>query len=177
MKPMTPHSPASHQPLEYTGGPDTRAFRNAMGGFATGVTVVTTMAGPIPVGVTANSFTSVSLDPPLVLVCLGKSLGCIDAFSEAEHFAINVLREDQRSLSARFATKGIDRFKDTDWDRSQTNNPMIRNALANIDCAKHAQMDYGDHTIFIGEVLHATYHPGHDPLLYFGGKYRHLHQS
>lgn len=171
---MTKEMPSRDEVFEYSRGADPRAFRDAMGGFATGVTVVTTMIDQTPVGVTANSFTSVSLDPPLVLVCLGRSLGCVDAFAQAEHFAINVLNTDQRTLSARFATRGIDRFENTTWDVSETNIPMIKNALANIECSKHSQMDYGDHTIFIGEVLRAKCDPKHEPLLYYGGEYRRL---
>lgn len=156
---------------------DARDYRNAMGGFATGVTVVTTMSSDTPIGVTANSFTSVSLSPPLILICLGKSLGCVDAFLKAKHFAINVLEKDQEALSTRFATKGIDRFQDTDWHASSLHNPIIESALANIECAKHAELDYGDHTIFIGEVLRVQYAIDGDPLLYFGGEYRQLRAS
>jgi len=156
---------------------DPRAFRNAMGEFATGVTVVTTMAEDTPVGVTANSFTSVSLSPPLVLICLGKSLGCVDAFANNPHFAINVLEKDQAALSMRFATKGIDRFRETEWTPAKTGSPLISSALANIECAKYAELDYGDHTIFIGKVLGVRHAPGGDPLLYFGGEYRELRAS
>lgn len=153
---------------------DTSAFRAAAGRFATGVTIVTTMSETVPIGVTANSFTSVSLDPPLILVCLGKALGCVDAFSDTEHFAVNVLRSAQRDTSVRFATKGIDRFNGTDWNMSETNTPLLDDALARIECLKHSQMDYGDHTIFIGRVLSCTYDPAEEPLLYFGGEYRSL---
>lgn len=174
---MAQHQSSQDAVFKYARGADPRAFRNAMGGFATGVTVVTTMSGDTPVGVTANSFTSVSLDPALVLVCLGKSLGCLEAFSAEDLFAINVLRTDQRALSARFATKGVDRFAGTDWGLSPSRLPLISQALANIECSKYAQLDYGDHMIFIGEVLHATCDPRHDPLLYFGGEYRRLHEA
>lgn len=174
---MSQITPGSMKVIEPGQDLDLRAFRNAMGGFATGVTVVTTMAGKTPVGVTANSFTSVSLDPPLVLICLGKSLGCVDAFLNAQHFAINVLRKDQEALSTRFATKGIDRFQDTDWQASPLRNPLIASALASIECAKHAELDYGDHTVFIGEVLRVKYATDGEPLLYFGGQYRQLRAS
>ena len=146
-----------------------------MGGFATGVTIVTTMAGEEPVGVTANSFTSVSLDPALVLVCLGKSLGCIEAFSQSNQFAINVLKRDQTALSARFAKKGVDRFADTVWQFSEMQLPLIDQALVQIECDKYDQRDYGDHTIFVGEVLSARYESDPNPLLYFGGEYHQLH--
>ena len=171
---MTMTATAAPVAYEYAKGDDTRALRQAMGRFATGVTVVTTMVDGTPVGVTANSFTSVSLDPALVLFCLGKSLGCVDAFIEAEHFAINVLKCEQKAVSARFATRGIDRFDGTDWQLSSHDVPLLSNTLATIECANHNRIDCGDHTIFIGEVLRATYDPDHDPLLYFGGDYRQL---
>ena len=174
-----PPSQAQSNPalVTYENGDDTEHLRSAMGQFATGVTVVTAMSGDTPVGVTANSFTSVSLEPPLVLFCLGKSLGCVEAFETAEHFVINLLRSDQQAISNRFATKGIDRFQDTPWRRSDGNAPVIEGALASIECSKHMQFDGGDHTIFIGEVKRAQYVPGHDPLLYFGGDYRQINQA
>ena len=171
---MSELQPRSMELIEPGKDFDHHSYRNAMGGFATGVTIVTTMAGDTPVGVTANSFTSVSLNPPLVLICLGKSLGCVDAFLRTDHFAISVLGHDQEALSTRFATKGIDRFQSTDWQMSKLNNPLIQPALANIECAKHAELDYGDHTIFIGEVLRVQYAMKGDPLHYFGGQYRQL---
>lgn len=164
--------------VEYRRGGDPRTLRNAMGQFATGVTIVTTMAGDLPVGVTANSFTSVSLDPPLVLFCLGKKLGCLDVFQSTDRFVINVLTNDQQCVSNRFAAKGVDRFRETAWRLSDVNDaPVIENALANIECVKHAQFDGGDHIIFIGEVMRAEYHPGHEPLVYFGGDYAELAQA
>ncbi|MEL6323720.1 MAG: flavin reductase family protein [Pseudomonadota bacterium] len=165
----------THEPaFEYAKGADTRLLRTAFGRFATGVTIVTATDGAAPVGVTANSFTSVSLDPPLILVCLGKSLGCVDTFARSERFAINVLSAEQRADSARFATKGIDRFKDTRWRYSEADLPLIDDALAHIECQMHNQLDCGDHVIFVGEVLIARYQPDLSPLLYFGGEYGYL---
>ena len=160
--------------LEFVPSSDPAAFRRAMGLFATGVTIVTTMSGGHPVGLTANSFTSVSLDPALVLICLGKALGCLDAFSSSSCFGVNVLQAEQRDTSTRFATKGTDRFTDLDWQLSKTRIPLISGALANLECEKHAELDYGDHVIFIGQVQRATYDPSREPLLYFGGQYRQL---
>ncbi|MEL6568285.1 MAG: flavin reductase family protein [Pseudomonadota bacterium] len=172
-----PQNDPSGALVTFEKGDDTRELRRAMGQFATGVTVVTAMSGDTPVGVTANSFTSVSLEPPLVLFCLGKSLGCVEAFETTEHFVINLLRSDQQAISNRFATKGIDRFQGTPWCLSQDNVPVIEGALASIECSKNAQFDGGDHTIFIGKVKRAQYVPGHDPLLYFGGDYRQINQA
>ncbi len=160
--------------LDFVPSANPAAFRQAMGQFATGVTVVTTMSEAQPVGLTANSFTSVSLDPALVLVCLGKSLGCLEAFAGADHFGVNVLQADQRETSTRFATKGAERFTDLDWHLAKGCIPLIADALAHLECRKHAELDYGDHVIFIGEVQRATYDPSREPLLYFGGQYRQL---
>ena len=160
--------------LDFVPSADPSAFRQAMGQFATGVTIVTTMSGDQPVGLTANSFTSVSLDPALVLVCLGKSLGCLQAFCDADHFGINVLQAAQQDTSNRFATKGSERFTDLDWHLADGSVPLLSNALANLQCRKHAELDYGDHMIFIGQVQRATFDPNYEPLLYFGGRYRQL---
>lgn len=163
--------------LDFVPGANPTAFRHAMGQFATGVTIVTTMNEDTPIGLTANSFTSVSLDPPLILVCLGKSLGCLDAFCASSQFGVNVLQAEQRETSTRFATKGTDRFSDLDWRLSNRSIPLISNALANLECKKTAELDYGDHMIFIGEVERATYDPSREPLLYFGGQYREMRSA
>lgn len=160
--------------LDFVPSANPAAFRQVMGQFATGVTIVTTMSEAQPVGLTANSFTSVSLDPALVLVCLGKSLGCLEAFAGADHFGVNVLQADQQETSTRFATKGAERFTDLDWYLAEGGIPLIADALAHLECRKQAELDYGDHVIFIGEVQHATYDPSREPLLYFGGQYRQL---
>lgn len=160
--------------LDFVPSANPTAFRQAMGQFATGVTIVTTMSGEQPVGLTANSFTSVSLDPALVLICLGKSLGCLEAFSEADQFGVNVLGAAQRETSNRFATKGSTRFTDLDWHLADGTVPLLSGALANLQCRKHAELDYGDHMIFIGQVERANYDPNREPLLYYGGQYRQL---
>ena len=160
--------------LDFVPSANPAAFRQTMGQFATGVTIVTTMSGDQPVGLTANSFTSVSLDPALVLGSLGKSLGCLQAFCEADHFGINVLQAEQRETPNRFATKGTDRFSGLEWRLAGGSIPLLSNALANLQCRKHAELDYGDHMIFIGQVQRAAYDPNQQPLLYFGGQYRQL---
>lgn len=147
-----------------------------MGCFATGITIITTTdASSQPVGLTANSFSSVSLDPPLVLACLGKTVGSIAAFEAAPSFAINVLHMGQQPLSNLFASKGVDRFADTDWETWDLNVPIIKSSLASFECRKTNQIEQGDHTIFVGEVVRAKFEPRRDPLLYFSGKYRRLH--
>ena len=161
---------------DYRQGSDARTLRDALGCFATGVTVVTAMgeAGE-PVGLTANSFTSVSLDPPLLLVCIAKTSGSLKVIEQASHFAVNVLHIGQQPISNRFARPGDDRFAATPWQRGQFDAPLISGALANFECARHALHDGGDHIILVGRVERAKYEPRRDPLLYFKGRYRRLH--
>jgi flavin reductase (DIM6/NTAB) family NADH-FMN oxidoreductase RutF/pimeloyl-ACP methyl ester carboxylesterase len=163
---------------EYRSGSDARTLRDALGCFATGVTVVTTFEpGGEPVGLTANSFTSVSLDPPLLLVCIAKTSSSLKALEQAGHFAINVLHIGQQPVSGLFAATTGERFRQTPWKRGQHDAPLLSNALANFECRKHQMHDGGDHVILVGEVLRATFDPRRDPLLYFRGKYRRLHFS
>src|SRR5579863_6273393 len=170
---------APRQPLSYIGGSEPRILRDALGCFGTGVTIVTTLdkAGE-PVGLTANSFTSVSLDPPLLLFSLSKNSASLDTLKEAGRFAVNVLHIGQQPLSNRFAQRGAARFDGVDWAvRSEQGSPILAGALASFDCRTYAVHDGGDHVIFIGEVHHAWFEPHRDPLLYFRGKYRRLHFS
>ena len=149
-------------------------FRRACGRFATGVTIASVMdAQGSPHGLTVSSFTSVSLDPPLVLICLGHAVSAIHHFRAASHFGINILAEDQRALSERFARKGHDRFEGVAWHAGQTGVPLLPGALAAIECAVHRIVPMGDHDILVGEMVHAHIHHG-EPLLYFGGSYRKL---
>ncbi len=161
---------------EYRSGSDARTLRDALGCFATGVTVVTTFdENGQPAGLTANSFTSVSLDPPLLLVCIAKTSASLGALESAEHFAVNVLHIGQQAASRIFSQPGIDRFEQTPWKRGRHDAPLLSNALANFECHRHQVHDGGDHVIIVGEVLRATFDPRRDPLLYFSGKYRRLH--
>jgi len=163
---------------EYRSGSDARTLRDALGCFATGVTVVTTFdSGGDPVGLTANSFTSVSLDPPLLLVCIAKKSSSLKALKLADHFAVNVLHIGQQPASSLFAVPGEDRFRQTPWKRGRHDAPVLSNALANFECRRHQMHDGGDHIILVGEVLRAAFDPRRDPLLYFRGKYRRLHFS
>jgi flavin reductase (DIM6/NTAB) family NADH-FMN oxidoreductase RutF/pimeloyl-ACP methyl ester carboxylesterase len=165
-----------HQPPQYVSGSDSRTLRDAMGCFATGITVVTTLdEAKTPIGLTVNSFSSVSLDPPLVSVCLDNHAGSLDVFRAAQSFAINVLHTGQQSISNLFASKGVDRFAGVDWSAWERNVPIIEGSLASFECIKKDMIIQGDHSIFIGEVVRAKFEPHRDPLLYFGGKYRRLH--
>jgi flavin reductase (DIM6/NTAB) family NADH-FMN oxidoreductase RutF len=161
---------------EYRSGHDPRTLRDALGCFATGVTVVTCLPKDgDPAGLTVNSFTSVSLDPPLLLVCLAKSALSAGALAEASHFAVNVLQTGQRPASIRFSTRDEDRFGTTPWSRGEGGAPILSDSLGVFECERHALHDGGDHHILIGKVVKASFDAGLDPLLYFRGSYRRLH--
>lgn len=148
---------------------DARLFRHALGSFATGVTVVTTAAGAALFGVTANSFSSVSLDPPLVLWSLSNRSSALEAFRTASHFAIHVLRSSQIRTSNQFARPG-DKFAGIEFDRSPHGTPLLRDCLARFECRSYRHHEGGDHTIFLGEVERLEY-TDDDPLLFVQGEY------
>lgn len=161
---------------EYRTGSDPRTLRDALGCFATGVTVVTCIdEDGSPVGLTANSFTSLSLEPPLLLVCVAKSAASAGPLSAAEHFAVNVLQTGQRPASITFSTRVEDRFGCTEWSEGEHGAPVLMDSLSVFECRRHAIHEGGDHFILVGEVVKATFEPGLDPLLYFRGSYRRLH--
>jgi flavin reductase (DIM6/NTAB) family NADH-FMN oxidoreductase RutF len=149
-------------------------FRRACGRFSTGVAIASVMDSQgAPHGLTVSSFTSVSLDPPLILICLGHEVTSIDIFRKASHFAINILAEDQRDLSTRFARKGHDRFDGLEWRRGESGAPLLAGVLAEIECALYQRVPAGDHDILIGEMLSVRVHRG-EPLVYFASRYRRL---
>lgn len=161
---------------EFREGSDARTFRDALGCFATGVTIITAMDPQgNPIGLTANSFTSVSLDPPLLLVCVANNAGSAPVLRAAERFAVNVLQIGQQPTSNRFAGKGEDRFANTPWEVGEFGTPVLTGSLSSFECARDALHDGGDHFILVGRVLKAMFEPRRDPLLYFRGKYRRLH--
>ncbi len=161
---------------EFRAGSDARTLRDALGCFSTGVTFVTANAPDgTPIGLTANSFTSVSLDPPLLLVCVANTAGSAGVLQGAEHFAVNVLQIGQQPTSNRFAGKGEDRFAQTEWHAGETGAPVLTGSLGTFECKRHAVHEGGDHFILVGEVVRAEFEPRRDPLLYFRGKYRRLH--
>ncbi len=161
---------------EYRTGSDPRTLRDALGCFATGVTVVTCFdeAGG-PVGLTANSFTALSLDPPLLLVCVAKSAASAGPLTSAARFAVNVLQTRQQPASITFSTRGEDRFGRTEWSAGEHGSPVLMESLSVFECRRNAIHDGGDHVILVGEVVKASFEPGLDPLLYFRGSYRRLH--
>jgi flavin reductase (DIM6/NTAB) family NADH-FMN oxidoreductase RutF len=161
---------------EYRSGHDPRTLRDALGCFATGVTVVTCLKPDgAPTGLTVNSFTSVSLDPPLLLVCLAKPAASAEALIEASHFAVNVLQTGQQPASIRFSTRDEDRFGTTPWSCGEAGAPILKDSLGVFECERHAVYDGGDHHILVGQVVKASFDAGLDPLLYFRGRYRRLH--
>lgn len=146
-------------------------LRRAFSHYATGVTVVTTIdAAGRRVGMTANSFSSLSLDPPLILWSLAKSSANYEAFRDASHFAVHVLDSAQTALAKQFATKDIDRFADVTCATGHGGLPLLCDYHACFECGTHAQYDGGDHTIFVGRVLRADERPG-DPLLFYRGRF------
>ena len=147
---------------------DATDFRNAMARFAAGVTVVTTKdAEGRATGFTASAFSSLSLTPPLVLVCLDKRADCWDAFMAASEFAISILAAGQGDVAMRFATKGIDKFLDAPvTPGAVTGMPLVNGAMVHLECRMWDKPEGGDHTILIGEVLRAASHSD-DPLLHF----------
>lgn len=155
---------------------DSRSFRQMMSCFATGVTVVTTRhENDSSVGLTVNSLTSVSLDPPLVLFCLDRQAQLYPVFKAAKFFAFNFLSDRQEDVSRHFADYHHNPKPKNMWDKPQENCPILRQTLGWIVCSKHAIYKGGDHDIFVGEVIKLHKRSGQrDPLLYFHGRYRRI---
>jgi flavin reductase (DIM6/NTAB) family NADH-FMN oxidoreductase RutF len=160
---------------EYRSGHDPRTLRDALGCFATGVTVVTCLHEGQPAGLTVNSFTSVSLDPPLLLVCIAKQAASAPALTQASQFAINVLQTGQKPDSIRFSTRDEDRFGTSRWACGEAGAPILEESLSVFECERFAVYDGGDHHILVGRVMKASFDASLDPLLYFRGRYRRLH--
>jgi 3-hydroxy-9,10-secoandrosta-1,3,5(10)-triene-9,17-dione monooxygenase reductase component len=138
------------------------------------VTIVTALDGDEPVGMACNSFTSVSLDPPLVLWCAAKSSATWPRMQGAQYFAVNVLDEDGEATSRVFATKGVDRFEAVTHHRGATGAPILADALAYIDCVTEVEHDAGDHVIVVGRVVELGYATEGKPLLFYRGGYGHF---
>jgi flavin reductase (DIM6/NTAB) family NADH-FMN oxidoreductase RutF len=161
---------------EYRSGHDPRTLRDALGCFATGVTVVTCVdEDGRPAGLTVNSFTSVSLDPPLLLVCLHKMAASAPALIRASHFAINVLQTEQQPASISFSSRTDVRFGWTPWSRGEAGAPILEESLCVFECERFGLYDGGDHHILVGQVIKASFDASVDPLLFFRGRYRRLH--
>ena len=151
---------------------DSKSFRQCLGKFATGVTVVTCCdADSNPCGITANSFSSVSLEPPLVLWNIAKVSNSLQAYLDATLFAINVLADDQQQLSSHFARSDHTLFDGIEYSLTDDGVPLFPGTLAALECKTHAIHNCGDHYIIVGEVTGFTFRDG-EPLLFFGGGYR-----
>ena len=151
---------------------DTRSLRDTLGLFVTGVTIITTLTeSGERVGITANSFNSVSLDPPLVLWSIGLKSRSLDAFEAATHFAVHILREDQADLSQRFARSGGEKFDGLDTHSGLGNAPLLHDAAATLECSIFSRHAAGDHHIYVAKVERLTSDPLARPLVYHGGRY------
>jgi flavin reductase (DIM6/NTAB) family NADH-FMN oxidoreductase RutF/DNA-binding MarR family transcriptional regulator len=149
---------------------DSKAFRRCLGQFSTGVDVMTTVANGEPVGVTANSFSSLSMDPPLVLWSIAHNSRSCEAFKNAKHFAINILAVEQVEYSQRFARPAQNKFEDVDWRPGVLGSPILPNVLASLECAPETTLQGGDHVIMIGRVKKYSRYAG-NALLYAQGRY------
>lgn len=150
---------------------DDRLFRNAMGNFATGITVITTEVNGEAYGMTANAFVSVSLNPKLVLVSIDHRANMLGQIRQADKFSVSLLMSNQQDVSKRFAGQ---LKENTPYEFDQFKGmPVVKGALANISCTVYKEVEVGDHTLFIGEVTDLRLNEG-DPLLFFQGKYREL---
>ncbi|MCL4783883.1 MAG: flavin reductase family protein [Bryobacterales bacterium] len=149
-------------------------FREFCARFASGVTIATVRDSEgNPYGLTASSLTAVSLNPPLILVCIGHNSGILSKFRKSTHFGVNILHEGQESLSNRFATLIGDRFAGVGWNPGPGGSPLLLDCLAQVECLTHKIVDAGDHAVFFGEVIGGALGNG-EPLLYFNRSYRSL---
>jgi flavin reductase (DIM6/NTAB) family NADH-FMN oxidoreductase RutF len=160
--------PRKAQPPSFS----SQEFRTALGMFATGVTIVTarTTEGLV-IGLTANSFNSVSLDPPLVLWSLAQAAASLPAFRAGSHYAINVLSAEQKLLAERFALRGSDRWNGVNFTEGMGGAPLLTGAAATFECFNRSRYEEGDHVIFVGEVERCSWRGGASPLLFHGGRY------
>jgi flavin reductase (DIM6/NTAB) family NADH-FMN oxidoreductase RutF len=154
---------------------DSRAFRNALGQFPTGVCVITANpTGYKPFGMTVNSFASVSLDPPLVLWSLQNNSDCFEAFDLADSFCVNVLSADQKEISGQYAKKSDHDLTEGHYRIGKTGTPVLRGALASFECKMWQRYDGGDHVILVGHVEEFSTDANAKPLLFHAGQYREL---
>jgi flavin reductase (DIM6/NTAB) family NADH-FMN oxidoreductase RutF len=162
-----PDAPPSRPPTV-----DSARYRQVLGHFITGVTVITAVHDGTPAGLAVNSFTSVSLDPPLVAFCAAKSSTTWPSIQAAGHFCVNVLAEEQEDVSRLFATRGADKFSGIGWRRAgQTGSPILNDVLAWIECITEAEHDAGDHLVVIGRVVDLDVARERKPLVFFRGGY------
>jgi flavin reductase (DIM6/NTAB) family NADH-FMN oxidoreductase RutF len=161
----------------FDGSSASSSLRSALGRFATGVTIVTCNdANGTSTGLTVNSFSALSLEPPLVSWALRVESPSLGPFASAGHFAVNVLAESQLELSKQFASHAPDKFSVGRWNAGRHGSPVLAGALAVFECATASTLRQGDHVLFIGSVLHSTAHAG-PPLVFQAGRYRRLGET
>jgi 3-hydroxy-9,10-secoandrosta-1,3,5(10)-triene-9,17-dione monooxygenase reductase component len=160
-------SPSGPRPL----APDPATYRTVLGHFATGVVIVSAIDGEEPVGMACNSFTSVSLEPPLVLFCAAKSSTTWPRIQAAGKWAANILDDDGEEICRLFAQKGADRFAHIAYTPGRTGSPILDDALAFVDCETLVEHDAGDHVIVVGRVVELGYQHEGKPLLFYRGGY------
>lgn len=149
-------------------------FRRVCSKYATGITILTVLdSRGTPHGMTVNSFTSVSLSPPLILVCIDRRTSILSHFHPGARFAVNVLHEEQKELSSCFARSGADRFEGVPWKPGETGSPILTGVLATLECSVAQMVEAGDHVVVIGEAVHASWREG-QPLIYFNSSYQSL---
>ena len=149
-------------------------LRNAFGNFATGITVITSIdTKGKPQGITINSFSTVSLDPPLISWCIGREATLFNLFQQAEHFAVNILSIDQKPISELFASSSLDKFSKHSWSSGIKSLPLLNNCACQFLCSTEHRYPGGDHMILVGRVIQ-TKNNGSSPLIYHGGKYKQL---
>ena len=154
-----------------------KVFRNTLAKFCTGVTIITTKNQDGLHGLTVNSFTSVSLDPPLILICIQKNGLSHSTLCECEDFVVNILSKEQKELSDRFANPALDseeRFRDLNFRLSENGLPILASNLGHLECRVVSQFEGGDHTIFMGQVENGDYSEGKQPLLFYDSGYAYL---
>ena len=154
---------------------DPRDFRDGLGTFATGVTVITTFSPEgHAVGITVNSFTSVSLDPPLILWCLGNDAESYRSFEACSRFSVHILHQGQQDVSGIFSIRGNNKFANVDWDSSDFGTPRLADFTTCLHCAVETTYAGGDHLIILGRVLRIDRGQNSEPLVYHEGSYRRL---
>ncbi len=156
---------------------DPRELRNALGRFATGIAVVMARDEAGLIGVTVNSFSAVSLDPPLVSFCMARTLNSLHRLEAATCYSVNILLEGQEDISSRFSKAGSDKFCDTLWEEGHSGAPRLLPAHACFECTPYAHYDGGDHVIFVGRVVHMHAEGEEKPLLFYRGNYHRLHSG
>jgi flavin reductase (DIM6/NTAB) family NADH-FMN oxidoreductase RutF len=157
---------------------DQRAFRDALGHFASGVTIISGMDADGPIGFTCQSFYSVSMEPPLISFSVMTNSTTYPRIRQTGRFAVNVLSQHQHGVSSQFARKGTDKWAGIEWSRSAAGNPVILDTAMWLDCDIWAEHEAGDHVIVIGSVneMNPPEWHRHEPLLFFKGAYRHLRE-